>query len=264
MEAPAYARAFFDEHLRPLRLDGSRVLEIGCGWGQLLCAMRDVHPNMAALHGVNYPERIIGHSHLPRADAHVHEMDAGALTFDDASFDVIYSLATFEHLPDFAAALSEFERVLRPGGRVIAKWSPIWNAFNGHHYGSTLSDPAHRDIDLPWAHLIFERESLAEYLCRGEGFSSQEADDAVSRIYESDWLNRLAVDQYEQAIERSGLRVERFDKGRVELAGLLRRISCALERGVLKPERVLAFFERVPMQWVMVYKLAAHLRKVER
>lgn len=47
-----------------------------------------------------------------------HE-DALALSFDDASLDVIVSNDVFEHVPDIDAALSEAARVLRPGGSLF-------------------------------------------------------------------------------------------------------------------------------------------------
>ena len=43
--------------------------------------------------------------------------DATRLTYADNSFDLAMSFEVLEHIPDFAAALSETHRTLRPGGR---------------------------------------------------------------------------------------------------------------------------------------------------
>jgi len=45
--------------------------------------------------------------------------DLSQLTYPDASFDLVLSSETLEHVPDLAAALDEILRVLVPGGRHI-------------------------------------------------------------------------------------------------------------------------------------------------
>jgi SAM-dependent methyltransferase len=42
--------------------------------------------------------------------------DAEGLPFEDESFDLVFGHAVLHHLPDLDTALSEFHRVLRPGG----------------------------------------------------------------------------------------------------------------------------------------------------
>ena len=44
--------------------------------------------------------------------------DAEALPFADESFDLVFGHAVLHHLPDLDQALSEFHRVLRPGGAI--------------------------------------------------------------------------------------------------------------------------------------------------
>ena len=47
----------------------------------------------------------------------VRHEDLTRLTYPDASFDLILTSETLEHVPDLAAALAEIHRVLIPGGR---------------------------------------------------------------------------------------------------------------------------------------------------
>jgi SAM-dependent methyltransferase len=57
--------------------------------------------------------------------------DAMRLPFQDSSFDLIVALDILEHLPDDQAALCEFQRVLKPGGRVVASvpaYQSLWSA----------------------------------------------------------------------------------------------------------------------------------------
>ncbi len=72
-------------------------------------------------------------SRMPRAVATEFDADAPAgavrngvrnedltrLTFDDASFDLVVTSETLEHVPNLERALSEIRRVLRPGGRHV-------------------------------------------------------------------------------------------------------------------------------------------------
>ncbi|TMK70237.1 MAG: class I SAM-dependent methyltransferase [Actinobacteria bacterium] len=45
--------------------------------------------------------------------------DAETLPFEDESFDLVFGHAVLHHLPDLDGALSEFIRVLRPGGAIV-------------------------------------------------------------------------------------------------------------------------------------------------
>ncbi len=91
------------------------ILDIGCGtgamsirltrWGRVVSA--DFSP--LALH---YSRRR-GLSHLVGADA----MN---LPFAADRFDAVVTMDVLEHLPDDCAAMREFHRILKPGGRVFA------------------------------------------------------------------------------------------------------------------------------------------------
>ncbi|MGA0198102.1 MAG: methyltransferase domain-containing protein [Prochlorotrichaceae cyanobacterium] len=48
-------------------------------------------------------------------------------------FDLIFSIATFEHIHKLPAALDKMFLALRPGGKLFSMFSPIWSAHDGHH-----------------------------------------------------------------------------------------------------------------------------------
>jgi SAM-dependent methyltransferase len=50
--------------------------------------------------------------------------DAESLPFADRSFDLVLGHAVLHHLPDLQRAFEEFDRVLRPGGRIVFAGEP--------------------------------------------------------------------------------------------------------------------------------------------
>lgn len=50
--------------------------------------------------------------------------DAEALPFADQSFDLVFGHAILHHLPDLERAFAEFQRVLRPDGRILFAGEP--------------------------------------------------------------------------------------------------------------------------------------------
>ena len=80
----------------------------------------------------------------------IRQMDAAAMSFPDASFDLVYSYSVFEHLPDPAAVLAEMRRVLRPGGIGFVS-AHYWTSESGAHDIRVFA--GERDQISLWAHL---------------------------------------------------------------------------------------------------------------
>ncbi|MBI3312990.1 MAG: class I SAM-dependent methyltransferase [Candidatus Omnitrophica bacterium] len=99
---------------------GDRVLEVGAsfGWSAWRFAQRGC--SVVALDVTNY---------LMAADLYFEEdgnyfervmADMSILPFKDETFDIIFSHSVIHHCKDLGRLFSEFRRVLRPGGRVVA------------------------------------------------------------------------------------------------------------------------------------------------
>jgi len=87
----------------------AHVLDLGCGGGSFPYAMFPAF-TIAALD--EFPTPVVA---FP---AHVHYQQGRAeqLPYGDRSFDLIISNFVMEHVGDFAAAIDEIARVLKPGG----------------------------------------------------------------------------------------------------------------------------------------------------
>jgi SAM-dependent methyltransferase len=88
-----------------------RVLELGCATGVIVKYLAELGCDA---HGVDVSEWAVANRLHPNVTLHPAE----ALPFADASFDVVYSSGTLEHLPSTirAKALHEIGRVCKPNG----------------------------------------------------------------------------------------------------------------------------------------------------
>jgi SAM-dependent methyltransferase len=76
----------------------------------------------------------------------LREADAGALPFDDASFDSVSCRFGFMFFPDMVAAAREFARVLRPGGVVSAA---VWAEPPSNPWATVIMGEIAKVVELP-------------------------------------------------------------------------------------------------------------------
>lgn len=113
-------------------LRGKRVLDVGCGRGELVLqsALRgaDAWGIDYAQAAVDIAQRAIDASgdDTPRERVHIAQMDVKALTFADGFFDVVFMMDVVEHLypQELAQTFDELRRTLRPGGLLVMHTSP--------------------------------------------------------------------------------------------------------------------------------------------
>ncbi len=94
-------------------------VDIGCGSGRWA---RFVAPRVGRLTCVDASEQAVAVARRTlagHANVDVRAGVAGALPFDDHTFDFAYSLGVLHHTPDPEAALRDCVRVLKPGGPLL-------------------------------------------------------------------------------------------------------------------------------------------------
>ena len=104
---------------------GTTLLDVGCGiGGSSRILAKDYSFDVT---GVTIsPQQVKRAQELTPAgvDAKFQVDDAMALSFPDASFDVVWSVEAGPHMPDKAVFARELLRVLKPGGiLVVADWN---------------------------------------------------------------------------------------------------------------------------------------------
>ena len=97
----------------------ARVLDVGCGTGELLRRLRAKYPQ-AVLAGLDPVEEMLAVA----ADKLSGKEDlrigyADALPWNASTFDVVVSCNMFHYISHPVAALQEMTRVLRPGGALV-------------------------------------------------------------------------------------------------------------------------------------------------
>lgn len=101
---------------------GSRVLDVGCGGGQIARALLQRRQDLELV-GVDLSDEQIRRAERRNCDlADRCEFVQGSaldLPFPDEAFDAVYSVASIKHWPDPGAGLTECVRVLRPGGQLL-------------------------------------------------------------------------------------------------------------------------------------------------
>jgi SAM-dependent methyltransferase len=126
-------------------------------------------------------------------------------------FDVVFSVAAFEHLLALPLALDRMFEALRPGGRVFSKFSPIWSAHDGHHLPSLL-DASGRTFNFhsspipPWGHLLLRPPQLLQHLRAHTDFDT--AAKIVYYVYNSPRINRLFTEDYLMYLDASRFKLD--------------------------------------------------------
>jgi ubiquinone/menaquinone biosynthesis C-methylase UbiE len=164
---------------------GASVLDVACGRGAVLFHAAARAGDIGKVIGIDLSDEMVNQTNAVLLErgmnkAIVFRMDSEHLEFPDSSFDVVFcgfALFFFSNLP---RALSEFRRVLKPGGTLaVTTWSaatdPAWTWYEEHRaaYGATLK-LTNQLLDTP--------EDIHRALS-GAGFV-----DVHTQIEEYDWV----------------------------------------------------------------------------
>jgi SAM-dependent methyltransferase len=148
---------------------GERVLDLGCGAGRFVAALRDAGADPV---GIEVAEAALERARrvAPDADLRLAEPD-GALPLEHGSIDLVWCSEVLQHVPDTSHLLLEVRRVLRRGGRLL-----FTVPYHGRAHGAVVAltrFDAHFD---PLGHRVrfYTRRSLKTTLHRS-GFEDVRA-----------------------------------------------------------------------------------------
>ena len=114
-------------------------------------------------------------------------MDATAMSFADATFDLVVSRSAMEHIAPTESVLREIARVTKPGGLVYLGIDPFYWVRGCHKRGV---------VDIPFAHARMDLDDYARFVEARENAAT-----AAKRRRRLETLNRFTVQQWREKIE---------------------------------------------------------------
>jgi SAM-dependent methyltransferase len=112
-----------------------------------------------------------------------------------AQFDIVLSKDSFEHYENPEKFISFLKDHVKPGGKIVIGFSPLWKSPYGGHLW-TLSR-------WPWIHLVFPESAIMTELRR-----YYKDDSAQSYRDVATGLNKMTLSRFNQIVKENGLKVE--------------------------------------------------------
>lgn len=203
----------------PFDVRDRHVIDLGCGHGALSLAL--AQEGAASVLGIDLDEKRLRFADQVAQDyresypgrLHFKCVDLNQFADGNGSYDLVVTKDTFEHVEDLPALLASIARLLRPGGLLIAGFSPL--------YFSPFGDHGRWELGIPWLHAVVPERLLALRLKRRRGQQVARAADLG--------LNKLTLRQFRSMIDDRVWHTESFrvnpKEGRLIRAfDLLRRL----------------------------------------
>jgi SAM-dependent methyltransferase len=129
----------------------------------------------------------------------------------EGMFDVVFSVAAFEHILNFPLALDRMFAALKPGGKLFTMFSPIWSAHDGHHLPRIVAADGQvfgfsKSPIPPWGHLLLRPAQLMRQIEKTT--DTLTAGKIVYYVFHSPHINRLFTEDYAEFIRASRFQIE--------------------------------------------------------
>lgn len=153
-------------------------------------------------------------SHSPSSHSHYYCSIESLDESHNDKYDLIFSIACFEHIARLPLALSRMFHCLKPGGMLFTMHSPIWSAYDGHHLPLSIPERFNKMqsknlyIFPPWGHLLQSRAETYDDI--SSRFDSAFAEEVIYSAYNSNHINRYFSEDYKAFFDSSDFIVKLF------------------------------------------------------
>ncbi len=173
-------------------INGKVVLDFGCGYGYQVVAFAKQLGAAKAV-GVDIVPRYVNRAReIAKEQGVLQQVEFYCPSLPEdykGSFDVVVSLNSFEHYLDPKGILWSMLDYLKPGGKAIITFGPLWYSPHGGH-GMFMTG-------LPWYHLIFKEGTIMKV-------RADYRSDGARRFEEVEGgLNRMSVRKFETILSEA-------------------------------------------------------------
>ena len=117
-------------------------------------------------------------------------------------FDVVFSVASFEHIHKLSTVIRRIYESLKFGGLLYSHFGPIWSGRVGHHFWVSQELNFNNLGPIPeYAHLLMRPFEMFQYL--ENYYNRKTCEEVVFQMYFRDYLNRLFFEDYESLMNYS-------------------------------------------------------------
>lgn len=202
----SYEKSFLEKILQDIQLSKcKKILEVGCGAGNFVRALAYFCPQASVIGIDPYLKEWWKTGEASDANWEIRIGDGQNIPYPADTFDLIVSIAAFEHIPSPEKCLKEIKRVLKPKGLFITSFSPIWSGIFGHHCEHWIVDTI-RKIP-PWGHLYLSYDEMLYHLEKNEGIEPERAKQMCYTMYQDPIINRIDVKRFEQIFSNCGMEI---------------------------------------------------------
>lgn len=162
------------------------ILEVSCGNGRAASALVKGAKNVYATDIVDVLLPEVKKSGVCFSIGDV----CGQLPYENNSFDLVYSINSFEHYEHPDVALREIIRVTRPGGILFFTFSPLYYSAWGLH--------ASRRLGMPFPQILFSEAVIQRFVNEKQEEIAESFDAASDRSKIGPYVNGCSIQQYRQ------------------------------------------------------------------
>lgn len=188
----------------PLLSSSSRAVEIGCGTGNYVIALREA--TRSSCFGVDPSREMASLARGRDGGVAVVVASAESLPFGDETFDFSFSVDVVHHIQDRRAYVSEAFRVLREGGSFCTATEDEWNIRHRHplatYFPETVSAELRRYPAVPELRSTMERMGFKNLRETRVASSCRMADARAYRDKAFSSLHLIPEDAFQRGVDR--------------------------------------------------------------